>query len=188
MHAARILAMLAGFATLGGVAGAASKPTMHTLYDFKVKRADGHEAALSAYKGKVVLLVNTASRCGFTPQYQALEAIHRQFGARGFTVLAFPANDFMGQEPGSDQEIQKFCTDKYATTFPVFAKISVRGSAMPPLYAWLTKDTGFAGDIPWNFTKFLIGPDGRVVARFNPMTKPDAPEVTSAIEKLLAAK
>ena len=174
--------------TLGLAASASAKAPMHTFLDFKVKRADGHETALSAYKGKVVLVVNTASRCGFTPQYEALEALHKQYSARGFSVLGFPANDFGGQEPGTDAEIQKFCSLTDATPFPVFAKITVKGPAMHPLYTWLTQQSGFTGDIRWNFTKFLIGPDGHVLARFDSAVTPGDSTVTSAIEHALAVK
>ena len=183
-----LLTARVGLLTVATVTTANARPAGHTLHDFKAKRIDGHEVNLKDYKGKVVLVVNTALQCGFTPQYEALEAIYKQYGSRGFTVLAFPANDFGAQEPGTNDEIQTFCSTKYATTFPLFAKITVKGDRLHPLYAWLTKDAGFPGDIRWNFTKFLIGPDGHVAARFDSAIKPDAPEVTAAIEKLLAAK
>ena len=157
----------------------------HSVYDFQVRTPDGKEHSLAEYRGKTLLIVNTASRCGFTPQYEGLEALYEKYRARGFEVLAFPANDFMHQEPGTDAEIQSFCSLTYKTKFPVFAKISVRGHAMAPLYAFLTRDSGFKGEIPWNFTKFLVGPDGRVVARFAPPVKPLDPKVTAQIESLL---
>jgi glutathione peroxidase len=163
-----------------------NRPVSHGLYDFNVRTIDGSEKPLADFRGKTLLIVNTASHCGFTPQYDALEALYRKYSARGFEVLAFPANDFMGQEPGTNAEIQSFCTTKYNTTFPLFAKISVRGRNMAPLYAWLTKDSGFPGNIPWNFTKFLVGPDGRVVARFDPATSPLSKDVTEPLEGLLA--
>ena len=188
MTALRNHLFLAALLMAGLVAGAPAKATMHSFHDFKVKRADGHEVALSAYKGKVVLVVNTASRCGFTPQYEALEALQKRYAAKGFSVLGFPANDFAGQEPGSDQEIQKFCALTYKTTFPVFAKITVKGEHMHPVYSWLTQQQGFSGAIPWNFTKFLVGPDGNVLARFDPATTPDDAAVTAAIEHALAVK
>jgi glutathione peroxidase len=156
------------------------------LYDFKVRTIDGAERSLGDYRGRTVLIVNTASRCGFTPQYEGLEALYRTYADRGFVVLAFPANNFMGQEPGTNAEILNFCTTTYRTTFPLFAKISVRGRDIDPLYAWLTKDSGFAGKIPWNFTKFLVGPDGRVAARFDPATPPLSKEITEPLEALLA--
>lgn len=158
-----------------------------TLHSFQVRAIDGTERSLADYKGKTVLVVNTASRCGFTPQYEGLEAVYEKYRERGFEVLAFPANDFMGQEPGTNAEIQTFCTTRFKTTFPLFEKISVKGKQIDPLYRWLTVDSGFPGDIPWNFTKFLVGPDGRVIARFSPNTKPDAPELIAALEKSLPA-
>lgn len=156
-----------------------------TLYSFQAKAIDGTDRKLSDYKGKAVLVVNTASRCGFTPQYEGLEALYQKYRDRGFEILAFPANDFMGQEPGTNAEIQTFCTTKFRTTFPLFEKVRVKGRDMAPLYQWLTKDSAFPGDISWNFAKFLVGPDGKVVARFNPNTKPEAPELVAALEKAL---
>jgi glutathione peroxidase len=158
-----------------------------TIHDFQVTGIDGTPRSLAEYKGRTVLVVNTASRCGFTPQYESLEALQQRFHARGFDVLAFPANDFMGQEPGSNEEIQQFCSTRFHTSFPLFAKISVKGKHIAPLYAYLTRDSAFPGDIPWNFTKFLVGPDGRVAARFSPKTDPGSREVVEAIEKLLPA-
>ncbi len=158
-----------------------------TLHDFKVETATGDERALADYEGKAVLVVNTASRCGLTPQYEGLEALQKKYEAKGFAVLAFPANDFMWQEPGTNAEIQEFCRTEYGTTFPVFAKIHVKGKSIAPLYRWLTTDSGFAGDIEWNFAKFLVGPDGRVVARFNPKVEPLAPELIAQVEAALPA-
>lgn len=169
-------------ATVTGAEGATSR----SVYDFKVRAIDGKDVALSQYKGKALLIVNTASRCGFTPQYEGLEAVYQQYRAKGFEVLAFPANNFMNQEPGTDAEIQKFCSLKYDTTFPLFSKISVKGKEISPLYAYLTKQSPFPGDIKWNFNKFLVGADGHVVARFDSKVEPTSPEVTAAIEKLLA--
>ncbi len=143
---------------------------------------DGKPVPLANYKGKVALVVNVASRCGFTPQYAGLEALYRQYKDRGFVVLGFPANNFMGQEPGTNEEIKDFCTRKYDVTFPMFSKISVKGKDEAPLYQFLTQ-TG--GAIPWNFTKFRVDGDGKVIARFEPKTKPDSPEVTAAIDKAL---
>lgn len=157
------------------------------LYEFELARIDGTPQSLGDYKGRTLLIVNTASRCGFTPQYESLEALRQLYKARGFEVLAFPANDFMGQEPGSNAAIQTFCTDRFHTTFPLFAKISVKGKHIAPLYQYLTRDSAFPGDIGWNFAKFLVGPDGQVVARFGPSTDPRAREVTQAIERLLPA-
>lgn len=166
-------------------ASASGGKPVHGLYDFKVRTIDGAEQSLSHYRGKTLLIVNTASRCGFTPQYESLEHLYETYKARGFEVLAFPANNFAAQEPGTNEEIKQFCSTKYATSFPLFAKISVRGSKIAPLYAWLTKESGFPGDISWNFNKFLVGPDGRVVARFGSKTDPLDREVTAKIEAAL---
>lgn len=156
---------------------------------FTVKDIDGKEVDLSQYKGKVVLIVNVASKCGNTPQYKQLEEAYKKYGDKGFTILGFPANEFRSQEPGTNEDIKKFCTEKYNVDFPMFSKIVVKGDGQAPLYKYLTsKDTNpkAAGDITWNFEKFLIGKDGQVAARFTPKTKPDAPEVVKAIETELA--
>ena len=159
-----------------------------SVLDFTMKSIEGQPTPLSAYQGKAVLVVNVASRCGFTPQYTALEATYRHYKDQGFIILGFPANDFMGQEPGTDQEIQQFCKAKYEVTFPMFSKISVKGDDQAPLYKFLT-DQGTnptaPGEIKWNFTKFLIGRDGKVAARFEPAVKPDSPAVIQAIESAL---
>jgi glutathione peroxidase len=151
------------------------------------KTIDGKETSLAAWKGKVVLIVNTASKCGNTPQYATPEALQKKYAAKGFTVIAFPCNDFGHQEPGSAEEIQTFCKTNYAVSFPLMEKIHVKGKEQHPLYAALTgKDGVFPGDVTWNFGKFLIGRDGKAIARFEPKQKPDSPEVVSAIEKALA--
>ena len=158
-----------------------------SIYDFTLPSIDGSPAPLASYKGKVVLLVNVASRCGYTPQYTALEATYEKYKDRGFVILGFPANNFGGQEPGTNQEIKTFCSSKYSVTFPLYGKVSVKGGDQTPLYRYLTKDANPAvsGDIEWNFTKFLVDRNGKVVQRFEPATTPDSPEVISAIEKLL---
>ena len=149
--------------------------------------AAGKETSLKAYEGKVVLIVNVASKCGLTPQYEALEALYRKHKDAGLVVIGFPCNDFGGQEPGTIEEIQTFCRLKFKVDFPLMAKISVKGDGQHPLYAALTGPQGaFPGDVAWNFGKFLIGRDGKPLARFEPKTKPDAPEITAAIEKALA--
>ena len=156
--------------------------------DFRMKTLDGLDTDLSQYLGKVVLFVNVASKCGLTPQYTALQAIYEKYQDQGFTILGFPANNFGAQEPGSNAEIQQFCTINYGVSFPMFAKISVKGSDKHPLYAFFTEsetNPGFSGEIQWNFTKFLIGRDGSVVNRFEPKIVPDAPEIIAAIEKAL---
>jgi len=161
---------------------------MTTFHDFTVKAIDGTAAKLSAYSGKVLLVVNVASKCGLTPQYTALEELQRKYGGRGFSVLGFPCNDFAGQEPGTESEILSFCQSSYDVTFPLFAKVHVKGDEQAPLYAHLTgidaKPKG-AGDVAWNFEKFLVDKTGNVVARFNPQVSPTDPEITSAIDAAL---
>lgn len=157
------------------------------IYAFTLNSIDGKPAPLADYKGKVVLVVNVASQCGFTPQYSALEATYEKYKDQGLVILGFPANNFGSQEPGTNEEIKTFCSRKYSVTFPMYAKISVRGDDQAPLYAYLTKDTGprVAGDIKWNFTKFLVDRNGNVVQRFEPKVTPDSKEVITAIEKQL---
>lgn len=169
--------------------GASVMPTTKSVYEFKMTSIDGHEVDLAVYQGKVLLIVNVASKCGYTPQYEALEALHRKYKDRGLVVMGFPANNFLWQEPGSNEEIAAFCKLKYDVTFPMFAKISVLGGDKAPLYNYLTSDAAnkdTAGMIKWNFTKFLVGRDGRPAARFGPGTPPEAPEVAAAIEKELS--
>lgn len=152
------------------------------LYDIPLRRIDGSEASLSDHAGEVLLIVNVASQCGLTPQYDGLEALYRRYRGRGLTVLGFPANDFAGQEPGSNEEIASFCRSTFGVDFPMFAKIAVTGADRHPLYAEL------AGDEPisWNFEKFLIARDGSVAARFSPRTAPEDPAVIAAVERELA--
>jgi glutathione peroxidase len=166
-----------GFAA-AGIASAGS------VYDFTVDTIDGKARPLSAYKGQVLLIVNTASKCGFTKQYAGLQDLYEKQKDRGLVVLGFPANNFMGQEPGSNEEIQQFCTLKYNVTFPMFGKISVKGDDIHPLYAWLTAHPNGA-PVSWNFNKFLIGRDGNLIAHFGSRTAPDSEELTAAIEKAL---
>lgn len=147
-----------------------------TVYDFKVRTIDGQEVSLSDYRGKVLLVVNVASRCGFTPQYRGLEELYERFGKNGFAVLGFPCNQFGKQEPGSDSEIRGFCDLQYGVRFPLFSKIDVNGPAAHPLYEYLKKSKpGFLGTkrIKWNFTKFLIDRNGKPVKRYSPQTTPD---------------
>ena len=192
---------LAGFATTlllmivpgaphaGTAAAPAGAPAMpKSVYDFRMAKIDSGTRSLSEYKGKVLLIVNTASRCGFTPQYKSLEALYGKYRGKGFEILAFPANNFLGQEPGSNAEIQSFCELKYRTTFPLFAKIDVKGENIAPLYDWLTHDSGFKGDIPWNFTKFLVARNGTVVGRFDPKVDPLDPTVVARVETELKAR
>jgi len=152
------------------------------LYDIPVDRIDGSKTSLGDYAGRVLLVVNVASKCGLTPQYDGLEALYRTYKDKGLTVLGFPANNFMGQEPGTNAEIQEFCRLTYGVDFPMFAKISVKGEDRHPLYDALAGDE----DISWNFEKFLIGRDGKVAARFAPKTVPEDPGVIAAIEAELA--
>ena len=159
---------------------------MTTAYDFSAKTIDGKEAALDAYKGKVTLVVNVASKCGFTPQYKGLEAIHKQYAGKGFAVLGFPCDQFGHQEPGDEAEIMNFCSLTYDVSFPMFAKIKVNGDEAHPLYRHLKSEaTGLLGTegIKWNFTKFLVGKDGKVVKRYGSMDKPE--DIAKDIEKLL---
>ena len=158
------------FATSGGV------------HDFTLTTIDGQSAPLSAYKGKVVLLVNVASKCGYTPQYTGLQSLYEKYKDRGLVVVGIPANNFGGQEPGTNEEIKTFCTRNYNVTFPMLSKVSVKGADMTPLYGYLTQ---MGGDVKWNFTKFLVGKDGQVIQRFEPKVTPDSAELTSAIEQAL---
>jgi glutathione peroxidase len=159
-----------------------------SLTDIPLTTLDGKPTSLADYSGRAVLLVNVASKCGLTPQYAALEQLARDYADRGLTVIGVPCNQFMGQEPGTPEEIQTFCSTTYGVTFPLLAKTDVNGADRHPLYAELTKTAdadGQAGDIQWNFEKFVIAPDGEVVHRFRPRTEPDAPEVVAAIETVL---
>jgi glutathione peroxidase len=157
------------------------------LTSIAFKDAAGKDTSLAAYKGKVVLVVNVASKCGNTPQYAALEALYKKHKDEGFVILGFPCNDFGGQEPGTIEEIQTFCKSTYDVSFPLMAKLSVKGENQHELYKALTGEGGaFPGDVKWNFGKFLIGKDGKPIARFEPKTLPDSTEVTSAVEKALA--
>jgi glutathione peroxidase len=161
-----------------------------SVFDFTLNSIDGQPAPLAAYKGKVVLLVNVASKCGYTPQYTALESTYEKYKDHGFVTVGIPANNFGAQEPGTNQEIKTFCSSKYNVTFPMMAKVSVKGEDITPLYQFLTDKAAHpqtGGEIQWNFTKFLIGPEGNVIARFEPAVTPDSPEVISAIEKALAS-
>lgn len=159
---------------------------MSAFHDLKLRALDGQELPLAPYKGKVVLVVNVASRCGLTPQYAGLEKLHQQFQDRGFSVLGVPCNQFAAQEPGSEDEIRKFCTLNYGVTFPLGSKMDVNGASRHPLYRLLAGEGAeFPGDITWNFEKFLVGKDGRVLARFSPRTTPEDPALVAAIEKAL---
>ena len=162
-------------------------PDVKTLHDFTMKDIDGKNVKLDKYKGKVVMVVNVASKCGLTPQYEAFQAIYTKYKDKGLVILGFPANDFGSQEPGTEAEIKQFCTSKYNVTFPMFSKITVVGEHMNPLYSWLINSTpnAKADAIEWNFAKFLVGKDGRPLARFGSRTKPDDAAVVKAIEAAL---
>jgi glutathione peroxidase len=194
------LAAMAAF-SLGAVAEdkpaeakeAKSEPAAATsVLDFTVKDINGNDTKLSErYNGKVLVIVNTASKCGYTEQYADLEAVYKKYHEQGLEVLAFPSNDFGGQEPGSNEEIKTFCSSKFDVTFPLFSKVPVKGEDKVPLYSYLTdtkKNPATGGDIKWNFTKFLVGRDGKIIARYEPKVKPTDAEVTAAVEKALAAK
>ena len=181
----KLIAILTALLLVGVVAYAAAS----SVHAIKLNTLDGKPTTLGAYKGKVVLLVNVASKCGLTPQYEGLEALHKKYQDKGFTVVGVPCNDFGSQEPGTPEEIKEFCNSKYNVTFPLMEKVHVKGSEQHPLYARLTgKEAEFPGDIKWNFGKFLIGRDGKVLKRFEPQTKPDSDEVIKALEAALAAK
>jgi glutathione peroxidase len=173
---------------LSALLGISVMAAQKTVFDFTLNSIDGQPAPLSNFKGKVVMLVNVASRCGYTPQYAGLESLYEKYKDRGFVIVGIPANNFGGQEPGTNQEIKTFCTSKYKVTFPMMAKVSVKGSDITPLYQFLTDKTVHpetGGEIGWNFTKFLVGPDGEVIARFDSKVEPESPEVTAAVEKAL---
>jgi glutathione peroxidase len=160
-----------------------------SVYDFPLNTIEGQPTSLATYKGKVLLVVNVASRCGFTPQYSALESTYEKYKDRGLVIVGVPANNFGAQEPGTNEEIKTFCTRKYNVQFPMMSKVSVKGSDTTPLYQYLT-DTSLnpktGGEIKWNFTKFLFDRNGNIVARFEPEVTPDSPQVVAAIEKVLA--
>lgn len=161
------------------------------IYDFTVADIDGNDVNLADYKGRVLLIVNTASKCGFTPQYEGLEKIYTEYKDRGFEILAFPSNDFMGQEPGTNEQIKNFCRMNYHVSFPLFSKITVKGEKIHPLYRYLTEkntDPEFAGKITWNFNKFLIDRKGKIVNRFDSKVKPQDPELVKAVEEALQKK
>ncbi|MGC4051382.1 MAG: glutathione peroxidase [Paludibaculum sp.] len=169
---------------LGGVfLVAMSALAANSIYDFTMNSIDGKPTPLKSYEGKVVLVVNVASKCGFTPQYTGLESLYQKYHSKGFVIVGVPANNFGGQEPGSDDEIKTFCSRNYNVTFPMMSKVSVKGSDMTPLYQYLTAAKG--GDVKWNFTKFLVGKDGKVIERFESKVAPESPELTAAIEKAL---
>lgn len=159
-----------------------------SIYEFTMNGIDNNPVAFEIFRHKILLIVNVASKCGFTPQYKGLQELYQEFKDNGFSILGFPANNFLSQEPGTNCEIKQFCSSKYNVTFPLFSKISVKGNDMSPLYTFLTaKETnpGFSGSIKWNFTKFLVDPTGNIVDRFSPMTRPDSKKVKKRVGQLL---
>jgi glutathione peroxidase len=161
------------------------------VLEHTVKTIDGKDVNLADYKGKVLLIVNVASKCGYTPQYEGLQEVYAKYKDKGLVVLGFPANEFGKQEPGTDAQIKEFCTSKYSVTFPMFSKIVVKGDGIHPLYKFLTSkqtNPNFSGEIPWNFTKFLVDREGKVIARFDPKVAPESETLTEAVESALAAK
>ena len=172
----------------GGQEGSLMAAKTTSLYDFTMDDIDGKPVSLGQYKGKVLLVVNTASFCGNTPQYAELESMYEQYREKGFEILAFPANNFGQQEPGTNEEIKGFCLTKYSVSFPLFSKISVKGSDKHPLYQYLTEQSPFTGEVEWNFQKYLVDRSGNVVGRFHHRTKPLAPEIVKEVERVLATK
>jgi len=175
------------FVALGAAALAGRKAFAFgtNVLSHKVKDIDGKDVDLAEYKGKVVLIVNTASKCGLTPQYESLEVLYKKYKDKGLVVLAFPANEFGKQEPGSNSDIKEFCKDNYSVSFPLFSKIVVKGDGIHPLYKQLTSAPGYSGEIGWNFAKFLLNRDGEIIGRFDPREKPDSDKIVEAIEKAL---
>lgn len=157
-----------------------------TLYDFTMKDIDGKDVKLSKFRGKTVLVVNVASQCGLTPQYEGLQKLYTEYKDRGLVILGMPANQFGNQEPGAESEIKTFCESKYHVTFPMFSKIVVKGEGIHPLYQWLLANTDPKLDVEWNFAKFLVGRDGKVVGRFSPRTSPSDPKLIEAIKREMA--
>ena len=177
---------------LFAVASVATVISLHaadSIYDVPLKDIDGNSTSLKAYQGRVLLIVNVASKCGFTPQYRGLEALQQKYAAQGLVVCGFPCNQFLSQEPGTEADIKAFCTSKYNVTFPMFSKLEVNGKNRHPLYVQLAgTNSPFPGNVKWNFTKFLVGRNGKIVARFGSTTKPESAEVTKAVEAALAVK
>jgi len=185
-----IILLAAGLALLAQTAAARTERPMNPtgVYTYTLKTIDGSEKKLAEYKGKVTLIVNVASFCGYTKQYAGLEALYRKYKDRGFVILGIPANNFGAQEPGTEEEIKDFCSRKYDVTFDMFSKISVKGDDQHPFYKYLTADTEFKGDVEWNFTKFLVDKTGTVVARYKSKVTPDDADLAKKIEELLSAK
>ena len=181
-----LLTLIFGACNPGYSAGTSARSdAMSPVYSFTLNDIDGKPLALNTFTGKVMLLVNTASMCGNTPQYEGLQTLYEQYRERGLEILAFPANNFGKQEPGTNEEIKSFCYTKYALEFPLFSKISVKGQDMHPLYQYLTTQSPFPGEIKWNFQKFLVNREGEVIARYRPGLKPLSPQIVEDIERAL---
>jgi glutathione peroxidase len=168
--------------------GAQMAAQASTIFDFTLNDIDGKPVSLSQFRGKTLLLINTASFCGNTPQYADLQAMYERYRSKGLEILAFPANNFGQQEPGTNDEIKGFCLTKYSLTFPLFSKISVKGSDKHPLYRYLTEESPFPGEVEWNFQKYLVDPNGTVIARYHHRTKPMSEEIVRDLERTLAQK
>lgn len=183
MKASMLLIIILWSAVFCGVACAEG-----SFFDLSATSIDGKSTPLSAYKGNVLLVVNTASNCGFTPQYEGLEKLYRKYKERGFTVMGFPSNDFLGQEPGTNDEVKQFCESKYDVTFPLFSKDKVTGKAKQPVYQYLTEKSGekYQGEVLWNFEKFLVDRQGQIQGRFRSPVKPESETIVQQIETLLA--
>jgi len=178
-----ILLFFAG--NFSGEWGGKAMAQENTVYQFSMEAISGQPKPLLDYKGKVLLIVNTASKCGFTPQYGDLQKLYENYQGRGFEILAFPANNFMNQEPGSDKEIQEFCDLRFKVRFPLFSKISVKGKDIHPLFTYLTTQPGMEGDVSWNFNKFLVDAEGKLIARYGSRTKPQDRELVDQLEQIL---
>jgi glutathione peroxidase len=191
-----VVILISCFAACACISLAQSQPTPtkasaikpKSVLDFTMNDIDGHPKPLAAYKGKVFMIVNTASECGYTPQYETLEKLYETYKGRGFGILAFPANNFGEQEPGTNAEIKKFCATKFKTSFDLFEKISVKGNDKHPLYTYITQDSPYPGEIKWNFQKYLVDRKGTIVARYLSAVDPMSKEVRAEVEKLLSAK
>lgn len=188
MRSIMITAVLTVFLSTVVPAQENKKMTDAPFYSFTMKTIEGKDRSLAEYKGKVVMVVNTASFCGYTPQYKELETLYKQYKDKGFVIIGFPANNFGKQEPGSDKDIAAFCERNYGVSFPMFSKISVKGSDIHPLYKYLTTETDFKEEIAWNFTKFIVDKNGAVAAKFASKVKPTEKDVTSKIDELLSGK
>lgn len=178
-----VLALLLGLDSISWAEEEMSETDSYLEIPFKT--IDGQETSLEQFEGKVVLIVNTASKCGFTPQYEGLEDLYEKYADRGFTILGFPANDFLNQEPGDNAQIKQFCTMEYGVTFPMMSKISVKGKDQHPLYTYLTEESPFPGKITWNFNKFLLDRNGKVIARFDTRVTPEDEKLVAAVESAL---